>query len=89
MSCAGQDGTAGHSRGQHDSIDNLSPSLWLLAWLGSALAEVCQKGGYINTWFLRGNITSVLNVVATQNGRLCDSELLRELGISSLWKILE
>ena len=26
-----------------DSIDNLSPSLWLLAWLGSALAEVCQK----------------------------------------------
>ena len=25
-----------------DSIDNLSPGLWLLAWLGSARAEVCQ-----------------------------------------------
>ena len=27
---------------QSDYIENLSPSLWLLAWLGSALAEVCQ-----------------------------------------------
>ena len=28
-----------------DNIDNLSLSLWLLAWLGSALAEVCQFTG--------------------------------------------
>ena len=35
-------GTGGQDRGQLDSIDNLSQSLWLLAWLGSALAEVCQ-----------------------------------------------
>ena len=34
-------GTGPHGTG-HDSIDNLSPSLWLLAWLGLALAEVCQ-----------------------------------------------
>ena len=39
-------GTGRHGTGRHgtgrDSIDNLSPSLWLLTWLGSALAEVCQ-----------------------------------------------
>ena len=39
------DGMGGHGTGG-DSIDNLSPSLWLLAWLGSALAEVCQFFGY-------------------------------------------
>ena len=40
---AGRDGTG---RAQHgdttDNIENLSPGLWLLAWLGSARAEVCQ-----------------------------------------------
>ena len=43
MSCAGRAGDwrAGQGTG-HDSIDNLSLGLWLLAWLGSALAEVCQ-----------------------------------------------
>ena len=40
MSFAGQDKDGDGTGG--DSIDNLSPSLWLLAWLGSALAEVCQ-----------------------------------------------
>ena len=44
MSSAGQEGMGGEGREQYDSIDNLSPSLWLLAWLGSALAEVCQLG---------------------------------------------
>ena len=27
-----------------DYIDNLSPGLWLLAWLGLARAEVSQQG---------------------------------------------
>ena len=40
------------------------------------LIKRTKKGGYINTWFLRGNITSVLNVVATPNCRLC--ELIRK-----------
>ena len=34
-----QDGTG---RDTCDNIDNLSLGLWLFAWLGSALAEVCQ-----------------------------------------------
>ena len=38
MSCAGGDGR-GTGRG---SIDNLSPSFWLLAWLVFALALVCK-----------------------------------------------
>ena len=37
----GRDGT-GTGRDTSDNIDNLSLGLWLLAWLGSALAEVCQ-----------------------------------------------
>ena len=41
MSSAAGQGMGGHGTGG-DSIDNLSPSLWHLAWLGSALAEVCQ-----------------------------------------------
>ena len=41
MSFAGGQGTAGEGTGR-DSIDNLSPSFWLLAWFGLALAEVCQ-----------------------------------------------
>ena len=48
---AGGEGRGGHGTGRHgmggDSIDNLSPSLWLLAWLGSALAEVCQYSSVI------------------------------------------
>ena len=39
----GRQGTAGHGTGR-DSIDNLSQSFGLLAWLGSAFAEVCQLG---------------------------------------------
>ena len=36
-------GRAGDGDGTgRGSIDNLSPSFWLLAWLGSVLAEVCQ-----------------------------------------------
>ena len=47
-------GTGGHGTGRdrRDSIDNLSPGLWLLAWLGSALAEVCQfilKDFFVNS----------------------------------------
>ena len=38
----GRQGRAGQGTGR-DSIDNLSLGLWLLAWLGSALAEVCQQ----------------------------------------------
>ena len=34
---------------QSDYIENLSPSLWLLAWLGSALAEVCQLASNLCT----------------------------------------
>ena len=61
MSSAGRDRTGQEGTGG-DSIDNLSPSLWLLAWLGSALAEVCQhfyifcqkivncKGGGMGRW---------------------------------------
>ena len=41
-----RNGMGRHGAGRHgdtsDYIDNLRPSLWLLAWLGSALAEVCQ-----------------------------------------------
>ena len=37
----GGEGLAGQGTGRN-SIDNLSPGLWLLAWLGSAMAEVCQ-----------------------------------------------
>ena len=33
-------GPARHGTGHY--IDNRSPGLWLLAWLGSARAEVCQ-----------------------------------------------
>ena len=42
MSSAGGQGRGGDGRAQRDSIDNLSPRFWLLSWLGSALAEVCQ-----------------------------------------------
>ena len=46
----GREGTGGDGRAQRDSIDNLSPRFWLLAWLGSALAEVCQfaKGNFLD-----------------------------------------
>ena len=50
-------GRAGDGRAQHDSIDNLSPSLWLLAWLGSALAEVFQY--YLFTLYM---VKIVINV---------------------------
>ena len=40
-----------------DSIDNLSPSLWPLAWLGSALAEVCQYVDFSNSNMVIGQFT--------------------------------
>ena len=39
-----QDGMGQHGMGRDisDYIENLSPNLWLWAWLGSGKAEVCQ-----------------------------------------------
>ena len=65
----------GTGMGRHtsDYIDNLSLSLWLLAWLGSALAEVCQlyfsqnlgraTAGVPNVFFLKQYIWDTRQII--------------------------